>query len=103
MAGALDVRLGGRNVYSGRIEDRPQLGDGPRPVSADVHRAVRLSRLAGAIAVTLAAVRAATGPVWRLVSRGTAERRSSTKRGASAKRGSSTGRLSSTRRRPGSR
>jgi adenosylcobinamide-phosphate synthase len=67
MAGALDVRLGGRNVYSGRIEDRPHLGDGPRPEPADVHRAVRLSRVAGALAVGLAAVRAATGPVSGLL------------------------------------
>src|SRR5262249_48224186 len=41
MAGALGVRLGGRNVYSGRVEERPSLGDGPPPVPADVYRAVR--------------------------------------------------------------
>ncbi len=29
-AGALRVRLGGRNVYGERVEDRPRLGDGPR-------------------------------------------------------------------------
>jgi adenosylcobinamide-phosphate synthase len=44
MAGALGVRLGGRNVYGNRIEDRPALGDGPRPGTADIARAVRLSR-----------------------------------------------------------
>lgn len=44
MAGALGVRLGGRNVYGGRVEDRPQLGAGPRPGKADIARAVRLSR-----------------------------------------------------------
>jgi adenosylcobinamide-phosphate synthase len=50
-AGALGVRLGGRNVYAGRTEDRPSLGAGPRPAAADVGRAVTLSRavwLAGA-------------------------------------------------------
>ena len=78
MAGALDVRLGGRNVYSGRIEDRPLLGDGPRPGSADVRRAVRLSQAAGTVAVTLAALWAATGPLWRSVYRGIVRRRSRT-------------------------
>ncbi|MDO9409600.1 CobD/CbiB family cobalamin biosynthesis protein, partial [Patulibacter sp.] len=37
-AGALGVRLGGRNVYGGRVEDRPVLGDGPgarEPGAAD--------------------------------------------------------------------
>ncbi|WP_233491100.1 cobalamin biosynthesis protein [Blastococcus sp. TBT05-19] len=55
LAGALGIRLGGRNVYGGRVEDRPPLGDGPAPARADVVRAVRLSRwvwvLAGALAV----------------------------------------------------
>jgi adenosylcobinamide-phosphate synthase len=56
MAGALGVRLGGRNVYGSRVEDRPELGDGPRPRTADIARAVRLSRAvwlsAAALAVT---------------------------------------------------
>ncbi|MBT8225936.1 MAG: cobalamin biosynthesis protein, partial [Dactylosporangium sp.] len=34
-AGALDVRLGGTNVYAGRVEHRPQLGDGPPPAVGD--------------------------------------------------------------------
>jgi adenosylcobinamide-phosphate synthase len=56
MAGALGVRLGGRNFYGSRVEDRPELGDGPRPGTADIARAVRLSRAvwlsAAALAVT---------------------------------------------------
>ena len=44
LAGALGLRLGGRNVYGTRVEDRPVLGDGRPPVPADVGRAVRLSR-----------------------------------------------------------
>ncbi len=64
MAGALGVRLGGTNVYFGRAEDRPLLGDGPPPAASDVHRAVRLSAAAGTIAVSVAALRALTGS-WR--------------------------------------
>jgi adenosylcobinamide-phosphate synthase len=60
-AGALGVRLGGRNVYAGRVEDRPVLGrDGRTPEAADIHRAVRLSGLVSAAAVGLAAAFAAT-------------------------------------------
>lgn len=55
MAGALDRRLGGRNVYFRRSEVRPFLGDGPRPVARDIRRAARLSR-----AVSLAALGLAT-------------------------------------------
>jgi adenosylcobinamide-phosphate synthase len=53
MAGALGVRLGGRNVYFGRSETRPLLGDGPRPGARDVRRAARLS---GATALAALAV-----------------------------------------------
>ncbi|MGH9277766.1 MAG: cobalamin biosynthesis protein, partial [Acidimicrobiales bacterium] len=42
-AAALGVRLGGANVYAGRVEVRPALGEGPPPVPADIGRAVRLS------------------------------------------------------------
>ncbi len=55
MAGALGVRLGGRNVYFGRAEVRPFLGDGPRPVAAHIRRAARLSGAVGLLAVALAA------------------------------------------------
>jgi len=50
-AGALGVRLGGRNDYGSHAEDRPVLGAAGRPPEvADITRAARLSR-----AVTLAA------------------------------------------------
>jgi adenosylcobinamide-phosphate synthase len=56
-AGALGVRLGGRNEYGSRVEDRPVLGgDGRPPVTADIDRAATLSR-----AVTLAATVACAG------------------------------------------
>jgi adenosylcobinamide-phosphate synthase len=57
-AGALGRRLGGPLSYGGRVERRPELGDGPPPTPADVHRAVRLSLAVGALAaVTAAAAR----------------------------------------------
>jgi adenosylcobinamide-phosphate synthase len=59
-AGALGVRLGGRNRYGGRVEVRPVLGDGELPVPSDVRRAVRLSQLIGA-ASTFVAVLLALG------------------------------------------
>jgi adenosylcobinamide-phosphate synthase len=53
-AGALGVRLGGRNVYQGRIEDRGILGEG-RPVAVgDIARANRLARVVSALALALA-------------------------------------------------
>ena len=55
MAGALGVRLGGRNVYFGRTETRPLLGDGPRPAAGHLRRAARLSGAAGLGAAVLAA------------------------------------------------
>jgi adenosylcobinamide-phosphate synthase len=61
MAGALGVRLGGRNVYSGRVEERPILGDGPLPGAADIRRAAALSAAAGLAALGLAAGAAALG------------------------------------------
>ncbi|WP_456889981.1 MULTISPECIES: cobalamin biosynthesis protein [unclassified Geodermatophilus] len=54
-AGALGLRLGGRNVYGSRVEDRPVLGDGRAPDSDDVARAVRLSRAVWLAAAALAA------------------------------------------------
>ncbi|MEZ0076527.1 cobalamin biosynthesis protein [Planotetraspora sp. GP83] len=53
-AGALGVRLGGANDYGGRVEHRPELGDGPRPAVADIRRSVRLARAVSLSAVALA-------------------------------------------------
>jgi adenosylcobinamide-phosphate synthase len=64
-AGALGVRLGGRNVYAGRVEFRPELGDGPGPGLSDLRRASRLSGLVAATAV----VATTTIPMIRLVGR----------------------------------
>jgi adenosylcobinamide-phosphate synthase len=55
MAGALGVRLGGRNRYGDRVEDRPHLGDGRLPRTADIPRAVRLSRAVWVTAAFLSA------------------------------------------------
>ena len=54
-AGALGVRLGGRNVYGSRVEERPVLGDGRPPSATDIGRAVRLSRAVWTTAAVLAA------------------------------------------------
>lgn len=55
-AGALGVRLGGRNVYGGVEEDRGELGYGSAPTPADVPRTNRLAGLvsAGALGVACA-------------------------------------------------
>jgi adenosylcobinamide-phosphate synthase len=56
-AGVLGVRLGGANSYGGHMERRPVLGEGPTPTVADLHRAVRLTRVvSAAAAVTAVAV-----------------------------------------------
>jgi len=53
-AGALGLRLGGRNDYGSQVEERPVLGGGGRaPRADDIARAARLSR-----AVTFAAAAA---------------------------------------------
>lgn len=54
-AGALGVRLGGRNDYGGRIEHRPHLGDGPPPSVPDISRSVRLARAVNLTSAALAA------------------------------------------------
>jgi adenosylcobinamide-phosphate synthase len=57
-AGALGLRLGGPLSYAGRLEQRPHLGDGCAPTTADLHRANRLSLAVGtAAAVTAGLVR----------------------------------------------
>jgi len=64
-AGALGVRLGGRNDYGSHVEDRPVLGGGIRgdegkaATAGDIRRAVRLSR-----AVTIAAAITCAGIAW---------------------------------------
>jgi len=59
-AGALDVRLGGTNVYGARVERRPCLHAAGRPPDpAAVLRAVALARLVGFAAATLAVAAAA--------------------------------------------
>jgi adenosylcobinamide-phosphate synthase len=55
-AGALGLRLGGPLAYAGRLEQRPELGDGRAPEAADVHRAVKLSLAVGAAAAAAAAL-----------------------------------------------
>lgn len=54
-AGALDLRLGGPLAYDGRVEERPFLGHGRRPTSADIRRAARLSSAIGAAALAASA------------------------------------------------
>lgn len=64
-AGALGVRIGGRNVYAGRTEDRPVLGDVPgarNPDAADLERAADLSLRVGTLAALLAASAALVVP-----------------------------------------
>ncbi|MBI00700.1 MAG: cobalamin biosynthesis protein CobD [Acidimicrobiaceae bacterium] len=51
LAGALNLRLGGSLSYSGKIEDRPILGDGHYPDAKDIRRAVDLVRRCEAILV----------------------------------------------------
>ena len=55
-AGALGLRLGGPLAYAGRLEERPELGDGRAPVPDDVGRAIRLSLAVGAAAALTSAV-----------------------------------------------
>jgi adenosylcobinamide-phosphate synthase len=65
LAGALGLRLGGRNVYGARVEERPTLGDGQPPVRGDIRRAARLSRAVWTAAAALAALSrlARRGPI----------------------------------------
>lgn len=59
-AGALGLTLGGPLAYGGRVESRPELGDGRTPGVEDVHRAARLSLAAGAAAAAVCALTRAT-------------------------------------------
>ncbi|MFE3451571.1 cobalamin biosynthesis protein [Nonomuraea sp. NPDC059194] len=60
-AGALDVTLGGVNVYGSRVEQRPEMGDGPNPEVADIRRAVRLTRT---VSLTAAAIAVLVPALW---------------------------------------
>jgi len=60
-AGVLGVRLGGRTVYTGRVEQRPELGPDREPVVADIWRMIRLSRAIELGALGVAAVIAVRG------------------------------------------
>ena len=53
-AGALGVRLGGRNVYAGRVEERGVLGNGRAVEAGDIARANRLARAVSATSLALA-------------------------------------------------
>lgn len=54
-AGALGVRIGGRNSYDGVVEDRGELGFGPAPQASDLVRANRLALAVSAGAVLVSA------------------------------------------------
>ena len=57
-AAALGVELGGTVRYGDRVEDRPHLGDGPRPRPVDIGRAVRLAEQVELALVALLALTA---------------------------------------------
>ena len=53
-AGALGIRLGGRNVYHGTVEERGVLGAGRAAAVHDIPRANRLSAAVSLTALVLA-------------------------------------------------
>jgi adenosylcobinamide-phosphate synthase len=62
-AAALGVELGGPLRYGTRCEDRPRLGDGPRPAPGEIGRAVRLAEH---VELLLAALLATGGLLWHV-------------------------------------
>ncbi|WP_296141053.1 cobalamin biosynthesis protein [uncultured Tessaracoccus sp.] len=64
-AGALGVRLGGRNVYASRVEHRPHLGDGGPADAASLRRGAHLVGLVTGAATALAAGALALASRWR--------------------------------------
>lgn len=65
-AGALGVRLGGTLSYGGRVEHRAVLNGDARAVeSADIARAVRLSRRVGALALGVCAGSRLAAGAWK--------------------------------------
>ncbi len=69
MAGALGVRLGGCNVYEGRVESRPTLGDGRTAKPEDIRRATRISAAVGVVALALCAGHSLAAPARRALLR----------------------------------
>ncbi|WP_084635343.1 cobalamin biosynthesis protein [Propionicicella superfundia] len=69
-AGALGVRLGGRNVYDGVEEDRGELGFGRRPRPGDLRRADALAVIVSAGSVATCAALALLREGWSLPRRG---------------------------------
>jgi adenosylcobinamide-phosphate synthase len=57
-AGALGLELGGPTLYPDHVEARPRLGRGPRPVIADIARAISL---VSQVEVTLVAIAGTLG------------------------------------------
>lgn len=41
-AGSLSISLGGSAIYDGKVKERPHLGEGPAPSTADIERAIAL-------------------------------------------------------------
>ena len=64
-AGALGVQLGGRNVYSSRVEERPLLGEGPRPHAPELRRAAQLVGVVTGAVGTAAVLTLLTGGARR--------------------------------------
>ena len=57
LAGALNCRFGGPHYYFGELFDKPFIGENDRPLTtADMHRAVRINRLAEAMMIALMVV-----------------------------------------------
>ena len=67
MAGALGIRLGGRNVYGQRVEQRPTLGDGRTAKPDDIRAAARISAAIGAGGLVLTAGHILARPARRLL------------------------------------
>ncbi|MFI5954992.1 cobalamin biosynthesis protein [Cryptosporangium sp. NPDC051539] len=81
-AGALGVRLGGRNVYGGTVDERPVLGDGREVGPDDIPPAARLSLLIGSAAAILGAAAPALRATTSLTGRATGPTGPTTGRGA---------------------
>lgn len=62
-AGALGVRLGGRNTYGDVVEERGVLGDGSPPRPDDISRATSLARRVDAVALVVTVLTSWFGPV----------------------------------------